>query len=287
MRRRLEVARAGHTGTLDPRATGVLPVVLGEATKLVPLLVVGDKVYEAEATLGVETDTLDAAGRVVAAAAPEALPKDPVVVAAAVAALAGRRRQQPPAFSAVKVGGTPLHRRARRGESVEAPARDVEVYEAVCLGVDVPHVRFRVRCSKGTYVRVLGADLGRALGCGAHLSALRRTQSGPFTLEQAVPLDALDSAEGRARARLALVPPAEAIAGVACVEVDATDVARLRQGQPVLWSLDRGAALASWRIVRVAGPGAPLVALAEVRPDPDGPGRLKLHPIRVFVWPEG
>ncbi len=287
MRRRLGVARAGHTGTLDPGATGVLPVVLGEATKLVPLLVGGDKVYEAEATLGVETDTLDAAGRVVAAASPQALPKDPAAVAVAVATLAGRRRQPPPAFSAVKVGGTPLYRRARRGESVEAPARDVEVYEAVCLGVDLPRVRFRVRCSKGTYVRVLAADLGRALGCGAHLSALRRTRSGPFTLEQAVPLDALDSAAGQARARSVLVPPAEAIAGVPCVGVGAADVGRLRQGQPLLWSSDRGEPPVLGTIIRVEAPGAPLVALAEVRPDPDGPGRFKLHPIRVFVWPEG
>ncbi len=287
MRRRLEVARAGHTGTLDPGATGVLPVVLGEATKLVPLLVVGDKVYEAEATLGIETDTLDADGRVVAAAPPEALPGDPAAVAAAVAALAGRRRQRPPAFSAVKVGGTPLHRRARRGDPVEAPARDVEVYEAVCLGVDLPRVRFRISCSKGTYVRVLAADLGRALGCGAHLSALRRTRVGPFGLDRAIPLGVLDSAEGRARARSALVPPAEAIAGVPCVEVSPADTARFRQGQPLLWSSDRVDPPAAGTIIRVAAPGVPLVALAEVRPDPDRPGRLRLHPIRVFLWPEG
>lgn len=289
VRRRLGVRRAGHTGTLDPMATGVLPVVLGEATKLVPLLVGGDKVYEAEAILGIETDTLDATGRVVAVAPPGRLPLDPAQVAAAVAGLVGRRRQVPPAFSAVKVDGTPLYRRARRGEAAEAPAREVEVYEAVCLGVDLgagdpasqPRVRFRVACSKGTYVRVLAADLGRALGCGAHLSALRRLRSGPFGLEQAVPLDALDTAEGRARAIASIVPPAEAIAHLPAVTVDAAAAARLRQGQAVACPEVRAAAAGA--TVRVATPGVPLLALAEVRAN--AAGRLVLQPTRLLLTP--
>lgn len=261
----------------------MLPVVLGEATKLVPLLVAGDKVYEVEAVLGLETDTLDAGGRVLSAARPEALPRDPAAVAAAVAALAGRRRQRPPAFSAVKVEGTPLYRRARRGDPVEGPAREVEVYEATCLGVDLPRVRFRVACSKGTYVRVLVAELGRALGCGAYVSALRRIRSGRFGLEQAVALEALDSAEGRARALSVLIPPAEAIADLPCVEVGAAGAARLEQGQPLLLPPDRRDFPADGSTVRVSAPGIPLVALARVRGDPDG--RLRLHPTRVFVWP--
>ncbi len=299
VRRRLGVRRAGHTGTLDPMATGVLPVVLGEATKLVPLLVGADKVYEAEAVLGVDTDTLDATGRVVAVAPPEHLPRDPAAVAAAVAGLVGRRRQTPPAFSAVKVRGTPLHRLARRGEEAAAPAREVEVYEAVCLAVDLgcgvaaatapaagagraggpPRVRFRVACSKGTYVRVLVADLGRALGCGAHLSALRRLRSGPFGLDRAVPLETLDTAEGRARALARLVPPEEAVAHLPAVTVSPAAAARLRQGQAV--ACPQEPTLAAGTAVRVAAPGVPLLALAEVRADASG--RLAIQPTRLLL----
>ncbi len=287
VRRRLGVRRAGHTGTLDPMATGVLPVVLGEATKLVPYLVEADKTYEAEATLGVETDSLDATGRVVAVAPADRLPGDPATVAAAVAGLAGRRRQVPPAFSAVKVGGEPLHRRARRGEAPTAPAREVEVYEAVCLGVDLgagdtagaPRVRFRVTCSKGTYVRVLAADLGRALGCGAHLSALRRTRSGPFGLDRAVPLDALEGAEGRARAAGSLVPPAEAVAHLPVVTLDAAAASRLRHGQAVSCPPEQVAPAGS--TVRIAAPGAPLLALGEVLAGEGG--RLVVRPTRLLL----
>ncbi len=288
VRRRLGIARAGHTGTLDPMATGVLPVVLGEATKLVPLLVEGDKAYEAEATLGAETDTLDAEGRVVARTPPAAWPSDPAAVARAVADLAGRRMQRPPAFSAVKVEGRPLYERARKGEAVEAPPREVVVHEATCLGFEPegerPRVRFRVVCSKGTYVRVLAADLGRALGCGAYLSALRRTRSGPFGIEQAAPLDWLDSEEGRTRALAAIVPPAAAIGHVPAVTLGADEAARLAQGQSVPCPTGGDTAhLSIGRLVRVSAPGRPLVALAEVR---DGAGGTpRLHPTRVFTLP--
>ncbi len=269
-------------------ATGVLPVVLGEATKLVPLLIEGDKAYDAEATLGTETDTLDAEGRVVATAPAAAWPVDPAAVERAVAALAGRRVQRPPAFSAAKVGGRPLHERARRGDVVEGSPREVVIHEAVFLGFEpgegdrAPRVRFRVACSKGTYVRVLAADLGRALGCGAHLSALRRTRSGPFGLEESVPLDALDSEAGRARALAAVVAPERALAHVPAVTLGETEAVRLAQGQTVPWpAAEAHAHPGIGAVVRVAAPGRPLLALAEVREGPGGAPLLK--PSRVLL----
>ncbi|HEX7125986.1 MAG TPA: tRNA pseudouridine(55) synthase TruB [Thermodesulfobacteriota bacterium] len=288
VRRRLGVRKAGHTGTLDPMATGVLPVVVGEATKLVPLLMEGDKAYEAEATLGIETDTLDAEGRVVATTPAAAWPTDRAAVERAVAGLAGRRVQRPPAFSAVKVGGRPLHERARAGESAEGAPREVIVHEALLTGFEPaqgdrpPRIRFRVTCSKGTYVRVLAADLGRALGCGAHLSALRRTRSGPFGLERAVPLEALDSDPGRARALAALVPPEEAVGHLPAVTLEAAEAVRLAHGQAVpLPAFPPSAHPGIGALVRVAAPGRPLLALAEVRQGPGG--GLVLGPTRVFA----
>ncbi|HEY8368836.1 MAG TPA: tRNA pseudouridine(55) synthase TruB [Thermodesulfobacteriota bacterium] len=292
VRRRLGVRKAGHTGTLDPMATGVLPVVVGEATKLVPLLMEGDKAYEAEATLGIETDTLDAEGRVVATTPAAAWPTDRAAVERAVADLAGRRVQRPPAFSAAKVGGRPLHERARAGEAAEGAPREVVVHEAALTGFEPaegdrpPRVRFRVTCSKGTYVRVLAADLGRALGSGAHLSALRRTRSGPFGLERAVPLEALDSEAGRARALAALVPPEVAIGHIPAVSLGAAEAARLAHGQAVPLPADQSSAhLSIGTLVRVSGPGRPLLALAEVRPGPGG--RPVLSPTRVFAHADG
>lgn len=290
VRRRLGATRAGHTGTLDPMATGVLPVVLGEATKLVRVLVAGDKTYEAEATLGAETDTLDRQGRVTRMAPAETWPTDAEAIARAVAALGGRRRQRPPAYSAVKVGGRPLHERTRSGEAVEAPDREIEVYEAACLGVDLgpapgpigggPRVRFRVACSKGTYVRSLAAELGRALGCGAYLSALRRLRSGPFGLDQAVSLASLEDEAGRRAAVRALVRPEEAVGHLAAVSLDSDAAARLTQGQAVAWPPSGGAPPGPGSLVRVAAAGRPLLALAEV-----GAGRgghPVLRPVRVL-----
>lgn len=286
VRRRLGVRKAGHTGTLDPMATGVLPVVLGEATKLVPLLVEGDKTYEAEVTFGAETDTLDAEGRVVATSPPDAWPRDRAAVERAVADLAGRRVQRPPAFSAVKVGGRPLHERARKGEAAEAPPREVVVHEATCLGFEAPEgapprVRFRVTCSKGTYVRVLAADLGRALGCRAHLSALRRTGSGPFRIEGAVPLDWLDSEAGRTRALAALVAPEAALPHLPAVALGEREADRLANGQAVPWPAGAPAHPGIGRIVRVKSPGRFLLALAEVREGPRG--EVVLAPTRVLA----
>jgi tRNA pseudouridine55 synthase len=188
VRRTMGIRKVGHSGTLDPMATGLLVMGIGRATRLLRFLGDLDKEYEGTARLGEETDTLDAEGEIVR--------RSPVgvsetEVATAMADLTGQVEQKPPAYSSVKVGGRRLHSAARAGASLEAPVRTVRVDAFDLTGFDPRDVRFRVVCSSGTYVRVLAADLGRRLGCGAHLIRLARTRIGPFRLEDASPPDRL------------------------------------------------------------------------------------------------
>ena len=161
--------RIGHAGTLDPLAEGVLVVAIGKATRLIEYLVDADKLYAAEVHLGVETDTYDAEGRVLAERPVGHLTRE--AVAEALEAFRGEIEQRPPPFSAISVGGERLYARARRGEVVEAPLRRVSVTRLDLLDWQSPVAHLEVECSKGTYIRSLAHDLGRALGCGAHLSA--------------------------------------------------------------------------------------------------------------------
>ncbi len=188
VRGKLRTRKVGHAGTLDPMATGLLLVGVGRATRLLRFLSGLDKAYEATGRLGIETDTLDAEGTVVRTA--EVAVNRPQLETA-MRALVGDIEQRPPAFSAVKVGGQVLHRAARAGQVIEAPARPVRVDAFDLLGFDGRDFEFRVACSSGTYVRVLVADVGVALGSGAHLTRLVRTQVGPFSLADAAPLDDL------------------------------------------------------------------------------------------------
>src|SRR5215467_4389163 len=199
VRRALEISRAGHGGTLDPIATGVLPVCVGAGTKLAQFLLADDKAYEAEGVLGVETDTLDRTGRVVVERNAEVSRE---ALLTALAAQRGERTQIPPMYSAIRQGGVRLYDRARAGEEVERAPRPIRIERLDLLWFEPPRFGVAVACSKGTYIRSLIADLGSALGAGAHLAELRRTRSGRFTIEQAVTLDRLTEA--------LLVAPAEA-----------------------------------------------------------------------------
>ncbi|HEX3761655.1 MAG TPA: tRNA pseudouridine(55) synthase TruB [Kofleriaceae bacterium] len=200
VRRELGGVRAGHGGTLDPIATGVLPICLGSGTKLAQFLLAEDKAYLADGVLGVETDTLDRTGRVIAERAVEVTR---AALAAALAAHLGSQTQIPPMYSAIKQGGVRLYDRARAGEEVERAPRQIRVDRLELLAFEPPRFRIAIACSKGTYVRSLVADVGTAVGAGAHLAELRRTRSGRFTIEQAVTLDRLGEAE--------LVPPEHAL----------------------------------------------------------------------------
>jgi tRNA pseudouridine55 synthase len=184
VRRATSTRKVGHAGTLDPPATGLLLVGVGKATRLLRFLGELPKLYEGTGILGVETDTLDATGNVVREAPVKATEAE---LRAAMAALTGQIEQVPPAYSAVKVEGRPLYRAARKGQQVHAPPRRVHVYAFNLRRFQSPRFEFRVRCSGGTYVRTLVADVGGSLGCGAHLSALRRTGIGPFDVRDAHP----------------------------------------------------------------------------------------------------
>lgn len=265
VRRALGEKRVGHTGTLDPMATGVLPVCIGEATKLVPFLVAGEKEYEAEALLGVATDTLDATGRVTAETNAGHVSRSDVE--AALPGFVGTLQQRPPMHSALRVGGQRLYELARRGLEVERATRPVVVHALELVGWAPPRLALRVRCGKGTYVRSLVADLGAALGVGAHLTALRRTRVGAFTLAQAVALDTIGPAT-------LLVSPAAALAGHATVALGAAEVVDVRAGK--VRAVDVLAVPSGTEgPVRLLGPDGSLVAVAEARA-----GRLTLA--RVF-----
>ncbi|HEX2688398.1 MAG TPA: tRNA pseudouridine(55) synthase TruB [Kofleriaceae bacterium] len=188
VRGELAIDRAGHGGTLDPIATGVLPICVGAGTKLAQFLLADDKAYEAEGMLGVETDTLDRTGRVIAERAVW-VTRD--LLASVLAAHIGEQSQIPPMYSAIKQGGVRLYQRARAGQEVERAPRTIRIDRLDLLAFEPPRFRIAIACSKGTYVRSLIADIGQALGAGAHLTELRRTRSGKFTLDQAVTLDRL------------------------------------------------------------------------------------------------
>jgi tRNA pseudouridine55 synthase len=270
--------KVGHTGTLDPMATGVLPLCLGEATKIAGFLLAEDKEYEGELLLGVETDTLDADGKVTAEAPERALAVSQEALEEAMARLVGRIEQVPPMFSAVRVGGRRLHQLARRGETVEREAREVVVRRFDLEGFSPPRARFAVECEKGTYVRALVRDLGRALGCGAHLASLRRTRAGAFDLARAAPL--ADVVTDPASVPGHLISPAEALAHLPAVEVPPARLPAVGCGTPLAWA-DLGAAEASATapsgLFRLLTPAGDLLAVARERE-----GRLSYE--RVFPY---
>jgi len=271
-RRALKLRKIGHLGTLDPFATGLLPLCLGEATKLAPYLLPGRKSYRATLRLGEATDTQDLTGRVLSRT--ETLP-EPEEVRRLAATLVGEISQVPPMHSALHYKGERLYRLARRGERVELPPRAVTIYCLEVEQVDLPRVTFTVQCSQGTYIRTLAADLGAALGCGAHLEALRRLQVGAFRVEAALKLATLE--EAGAEALLArIIPLSSCLPGVRQVAVNPGEAAKLRQGQEIIRPPE------DWppgELVQILAAGQ-LLALARVRLRD---AEVVLAPIRVFA----
>ena len=190
VRRALGIKKVGHAGTLDPVASGLLIICAGRpATRHISRLVAGEKEYEATLALGVETDTLDTEGTVTAENPIGELPRENVEKC--LSEFLGEQMQRPPQFSAVKLKGKPLYHYARQGIIVHKEPRRIEIKDINCLSLAHESLTIRVVCSKGTYIRVLAADIGKALGCGAHLSALRRVRSGDFSVAQALPGEVL------------------------------------------------------------------------------------------------
>ena len=258
VRRRLGLKRVGHAGTLDPEATGVLPILLGEATKLMPYLADQDKEYVATLRLGVTTDTGDLSGRVTATAPVPALGRDEVE--AACRPFVGRIKQVPPMYSAVHHGGRRLYELAREGQEVVREPREVVIHAIEVEEAAGDSVRLRVVCGKGTYVRVLAADVGATLGCGAAVARLVRTRVGPFRLGDALPWPVL--AEGPSTEVWARVQAADAaLAGWPAVRLDSRAAAQLEHGQTVSVA-PPGAAAGT--LVRVHAADGRLLGVGEV-----------------------
>ena len=225
VKRALKIKRAGHTGTLDPFATGVLPICLGDATKLVPFLDDSIKEYEAVLRLGIATDTMDETGKV--------LYENKVIkltlsdILDVFSKYKGEVRQTPPMFSAVKKSGVRLHKLARKGITLPRASRTVFIEELKLLGYNQPFIRFFVRCSRGTYVRVLGSDIATELGYGGHLTELRRIRSGMFKIVDAQSLEDLKSGN------LRLVPMLEAISNIKEIHVTDKVAEQIREGKQI------------------------------------------------------
>ena len=240
VKRLYEAAKAGHTGSLDPLATGVLPLCFGEATKFSQYLLDADKAYESTFVLGTVTDTGDAEGRVLEDKDASGVTESNVITA--LQAFEGDIEQIPSMFSAIKQGGQPLYKLARKGLEVERKPRSV-VIKTLQLrafrGGERPEADIYLECSKGTYVRSLAEDLGRAIGCGAFVSALRRTRAGPFGIEDSMTLNALEALKGAGESGeldTLLLPTDAALGALPLVRLSESSGFYMRQGQPVMVS---------------------------------------------------
>lgn len=229
-KRVLGIRKAGHTGALDPLATGLLPLCFGEATKVSAFLLDADKGYLAEVRLGERTASGDAEGEVIERAAVPAL--DRALLESVLDRFRGEIDQVPPMYSALKHQGRRLHELARAGVEVERKPRRITIHALELLDFDDRRLTLRVACTKGTYIRSLAMDIGAALGCGAHLSALRREKSGPFALADAIALDALQALEPAA-ARALLLPADRALISLPQIHLDAAAADALGHGRAV------------------------------------------------------
>ncbi|NVL90763.1 MAG: tRNA pseudouridine(55) synthase TruB [Desulfobacterales bacterium] len=230
VKRSLKVKKAGHAGTLDPFATGVLVCCINKATRLARFLTYGKKRYEGTMRLGIRTDTQDFTGRVVS--------KEPNLkvtdqeVHRAFRNLLGVKYQNPPVYSALKHHGVPLYKLARRGTFVQKPPRCISVYELEVIDLSMPYIRFKVCCGAGTYVRTLCADIGEALGCGAHLVELCRTESSGFSINEAISLNDLKRLAATGKISNHLIPMNDALIGMPVIIADNELVQKIQHGRP-------------------------------------------------------
>ena len=231
-KRLFNARKVGHTGSLDPLASGVLPLCFGEATKFSQYLLASDKRYAVSVKLGVSTDSGDADGQVLETQpVPELSTQD---IDAALEAFRGDIDQTPPMFSAIKRNGQPLYKLARQGIEVERESRQVTVFENRLMDFDGETLKLCIHCSKGTYVRTIAQELGAALDCGAHVTALRRTSAGPFNEDEAVTFETLEQRCENACLDESLQPVASAVRSWPLIRLSGATAYYLRQGQPVM-----------------------------------------------------
>lgn len=282
VRRMVGQKKVGHTGTLDPFATGVLPVALGEGTKAIPFLDEGIKEYQAVMVLGAATDTQDYTGTVIRTGDWTCI--DEAMVVTVCSSMVGKQNQLPPMFSALKKNGVPLYKLARQGEEVEREPRNIEIFSLVIDRISLPEVTFTVRCSRGTYVRTLAHDMGERLGCGGHLLQLRRTMSGPFTLGDAITPEALQERLRLGVDAIGLVTPHGALAHMQDLALSSAGVTKVMHG---IAPTERDLAAAPARVlqqgdlVRLSVDGNLLAVAETMMPSGQG-GQLSFRLSRVF-----
>jgi tRNA pseudouridine55 synthase len=231
-RRILRTKRIGHTGTLDPFAAGLLVLLLGPATRLAEYLKDHEKTYRGVIRLGVKTDTDDVTGTVIKEKTVP--PLSARSIENEMKRFRGKSSQKAPAYSAVKVSGERLYRRARRGAEVKAPTREIEIYSLSLVGYNRPDLVFEVTCSSGTYVRALARDIGEALGCGAHLTSLTRTAAGPYELSDSITIDELKTGDIDIwREKNAFIPMAEVLPDFPTIEITGEDATRVSHGKEI------------------------------------------------------
>jgi len=280
VRRLFDARKAGHTGTLDPFATGMLPICLGEATKTAGLIMDGRKSYVAALMLGNATATGDTEGEVVKTLSVPEL--SPAAIETAMAKFRGKLNQVPPMYSAIKQDGKPLYELARQGIVVERKARQVEIFQLDLISWQSPFLGFSVVCSKGTYIRTLAEDLAQKLGCCGHLRALRRNWAEPFDKHHMYTLDDLEQAMLRRESEPFLLSADAGLPDWPVVVLQADEVGRFMQGNTVDLPEKRHTESGKVRVYgKEDATPISILGLGEVRSELLGPG--KLHPIRVFA----
>jgi len=281
VRRILGTRKVGHTGTLDPFATGVLPIAVNDGTKAIPFLDEGVKRYEAVMQLGVATDTLDMTGTVIRKADWLAVTQEKVE--AVLKQFTGHLSQIPPMYSAIKQDGQPLYKLARQGQVVERTAREIDIHSLELLSFAPPFVSFRVACSRGTYVRTLADDMGKLLGCGGALKELRRIASGPFDISASVSLERLEEAARLGELEILSVSPYAALSHMPDIPLNDSGLVLVRHGRSPDWhdtDVPVSTACDDGTLVRLTKNGI-LVAVAECRSCNDEVPRIILK--RVFI----
>jgi tRNA pseudouridine55 synthase len=231
LRKILHTRKIGHAGTLDPSAGGVLVACVNQATKVVQFLTEYDKEYTAVIQLGITTDTYDGEGQIIRTEEDLKISSDEIKLA--ILSFKGKIEQTPPLYSAIKYQGKKLYQYARSNQEVKRNKREVEIKELEILEINLPHVKFRISCSKGTYVRSLAHDVGEKLGCGAYLYSLRRTRVGPFNLEDALSLEKIADIQGEGKISDVLTPIEKALAHLPSVVTNEWFAARVQHGIPL------------------------------------------------------
>lgn len=261
VRKILQQQRVGHAGTLDPAARGVLPICVGQGTRVAEYLSASGKAYQAEIIFGVVTDTYDAEGTIVRTASIEQLTL--AQIEATLLCFLGRQMQMPPQYSAIKLQGQPAYKRVRAGEAIELEPRPIEIMSLEVITWNSPRLTLAIECSKGTYIRSLAYDLGEQLSCGAHLGALERTRSGPFSLSESIRLTQLAEAVTAGNVEAYLCPVDRVLQDYPALHLDAFTVERVLHGNAFRYEIDVPTA----DLARVYAPDGHFLAIAEWDPE--------------------